>query len=206
MLKRLFDLIAAAAGLVLLAPLLAVAAIMVRRSSPGPLLFHQERVGKNGQTFKVCKFRTMYVLRTPEQGSFEAGTTARVTPIGRLLRKWKVDELPQLWNVLMGDMALVGPRPEVRKWVDSYPAHWARVLTVRPGITDPASIIYRNEEEILAASPDPERTYREVVLPHKLDLYEHYVRTRSFWGDVGILFRTVGAVLSKTEPDQSCSP
>ncbi len=145
----------------------------------------------------LFKFRTMTVRKGTEQGSFDAGSAARVTRVGAFLRKTKLDELPQLWNVLKGDMSLVGPRPEVRKWVEAYPERWARVLTVRPGITDPASIEFRNEEDILAASPDPERTYREVILPRKLDLYEEYVRTRSFWGDVGILLKTVWAVVGR---------
>ena len=133
--------------------------------------------------------------KAQDGGSFAVGDASRVTPIGQLLRKSKLDELPQLWNVLTGDMSLVGPRPEVRKWVDAYPERWSRVLTVRPGITDPASIVYRNEEELLARSPDPERTYREVILPHKLDLYEEYVRTQGFWRDIRVLLTTLWVVL-----------
>jgi lipopolysaccharide/colanic/teichoic acid biosynthesis glycosyltransferase len=120
-----------------------------------------------------------------------------VTRVGKLLRKTKLDEFPQLWNVLVGDMSLVGPRPEVRKWVEAYPDRWAKVLAVRPGITDPASIEFRNEEELLAAAPNPETYYRKVILPRKLDLYEEYVETRSFWGDVGILLKTVWAVAGR---------
>jgi lipopolysaccharide/colanic/teichoic acid biosynthesis glycosyltransferase len=120
-----------------------------------------------------------------------------VTRVGKLLRKTKLDELPQLWNVLVGDMSLVGPRPEVRKWVEAYPDRWSKVLAVRPGITDPASIEFRNEEELLAAAPDPKTCYRDVILPRKLDLYEEYVETRSFWGDVGILLKTVWAVAGR---------
>ena len=123
------------------------------------------------------------------------GNRRRVTGVGRLLRATKLDELPQLWNVLKGDMSLVGPRPEVRQWVAAYPERWARVLTVKPGITDPASIVYRDEESILARSPDPERTYREDILPHKLDLYEEYVRSRNFFGDIGIILKTLFAVI-----------
>ncbi|HEX2746850.1 MAG TPA: sugar transferase, partial [Verrucomicrobiales bacterium] len=118
----------------------------------------------------------------------------RVTKTGRLLRKSKLDELPQLWNVIRGEMALVGPRPEVRKWVKAHPDRWAFVHTVRPGITDPASIEFRNEEELLAAAADPEALYREVILPRKLDLYENYIRTRASGRDLGILLKTVGVV------------
>ena len=200
MLKRAFDLMAAAAGLVLLAPLLAVVAAAVRRSSPGPVLFRQERVGRGGRTFMLLKFRTMRVAAEAEQGRFEAGGSPRVTPLGRLLRRTKLDELPQLWNVLKGDVSLVGPRPEVRQWVAVYPERWARVLTVRPGITDPASILYRDEEELLARWPNPEGAYRDTVLPHKLALYEEYVRTRCFRNDLRILFRTLWVVARGSAP------
>ncbi len=191
MLKRSLDITAAAAGLALLSPLLLAVAAAVRRSSPGPILFRQERVGRNGRTFVLLKFRTMRVAEGTEKGSFDAGGSVRITPLGRILRRTKLDELPQLWNVLTGDLSLVGPRPEVRRWVEAYPDRWASVLTVRPGITDPASILYRNEEAILARCSDPEAEYRDRVLPHKLSLYEEYVKTRSFSGDLIILFRTL---------------
>lgn len=196
--KRLFDLACALGGIVVLAPLLALLWLAVVVESGLPGLFRQRRVGLGGRDFVLFKFRSMTVRRGTEQGSFDAGSAARVTRVGRLLRKTKLDELPQLWNVLKGDMSLVGPRPEVRKWVEAYPERWAKVLTVRPGITDPASIEFRNEEEILAQSPDPERTYREEILPRKLDLYERYVATRSFWRDAGILLKTVWAVVANS--------
>jgi lipopolysaccharide/colanic/teichoic acid biosynthesis glycosyltransferase len=182
-------------GGIVLSPLLAILWLAVVAETGLPGLFRQRRVGRRGQDFTLLKFRSMTVRRGAEQGSFDAGNATRVTRVGRFLRKAKLDELPQLWNVLKGDMSLVGPRPEVRKWVEAYPERWAKVLIVRPGITDPASIEFRNEEELLARSPDPERTYREEILPRKLDLYERYVATRSFWRDVGILVRTVGAVV-----------
>ena len=116
--------------------------------------------------------------------------------MGAFLRKTKLDELPQLWNVLKGDMSIVGPRPEVRKWVDAYPDRWAKVLTVKPGITDPASIYYHNEEELLAQADDPEAYYRDHILPHKLDLYEEYVKTRSFYGDICLIIKTILTVFS----------
>jgi len=194
MVKCGFDLLLAALALLLFAPLLAVLGIAVRLSSDGPALFCQERIGRYGRVFVLFKFRTMHVLKGTENGSFDAGNVSRITSFGRFLRKTKLDELPQLWNVLTGDMALVGPRPEVRKWVEVYPDRWATVLTVRPGITDPASIVYRDEEEILARSADPERTYREEILPHKLSLYEEYVHSRSFLGDIGIIFKTLKVV------------
>ena len=181
-------------AILLLAPMLGVFAIAVRLSSAGPALFRQERIGRYGRVFVLLKFRTMHILKGTEKGSFDAGDASRITSFGRFLRKTKLDELPQLWNVLTGDMALVGPRPEVCKWVAVYPERWAKVLMVRPGITDPASIVYRDEEEILARSADPERTYREEILPHKLNLYEEYVHSRSFLGDIGIIFKTIKVV------------
>lgn len=137
-------------------------------------------------------------LAGAEKGSFDAGSSRRVTNVGRILRRTKMDELPQLWNVLKGDMSLVGPRPEVRKWVEVYPERWSEVLTVRPGITDPASIVFRHEEEILARSENPEAAYRDEILPRKLDLYQQYVRTRSFGGDLLILMKTLVALLRRS--------
>jgi lipopolysaccharide/colanic/teichoic acid biosynthesis glycosyltransferase len=194
-LKRTLDLLAAAVGLLVLAPVLLALALTVWAGTGFPILFRQQRLGRHGRDFRVLKFRTMSVVPEAESNSFEAGRTQRVTPIGRWLRRTKLDELPQLWNVFRGDMSLVGPRPEVRKWVEAYPERWAFVQTVRPGITDPASIRFRNEEEILASSADPEATYREVILPQKLALYEEYVRHRSFWGDLAIICKTIWVVL-----------
>jgi lipopolysaccharide/colanic/teichoic acid biosynthesis glycosyltransferase len=198
--KRLFDFVAAACGLLLLSPLLLLLAVAVVVDSGFPVLFRQVRVGCGGRDFRLAKFRTMTVLKEAEKGSFDAGSTRRVTTVGRFLRKTKLDELPQLWNVLVGNMSLVGPRPEVRQWVNVYPERWAQVHTIRPGITDPASIVYRNEEELLAAAEDPEAFYRDEILPRKLALYEAYVRGRSFWSDIGILLKTVRVVFGVGNP------
>ena len=141
----------------------------------------------------------MTVRRDSELGSFDAGNAVRVTPFGRFVRRTKLDELPQLWNVLRGDMSMVGPRPEVRRWVNEYPERWARVLRVRPGITDPASIRFRNEEELLAAAEDPQRLYREVILPEKLGHYELYVANWSLLGDLGVLVKTLFAVVFRRD-------
>lgn len=194
MTKRAFDIVVSAVLLLLLSPVLLAAAAAVTLDSPGGPLFFQERVGKGGRAFQIVKFRTMTKRAALGHASFEPGTRSRVTRIGRLLRRTKVDELPQLFNVLIGNMSMVGPRPEVRHWVDCYPDRWARVLRVRPGITDRASIEFSNEEALLAASCDPEKTYREEVLPRKLDLAEEYVRTRSMMGDIGIVLATVAHV------------
>ncbi len=201
MAKRVFDLVIALLGLIVLLPVLAIVAVLVRLSSPGPAQFRQIRVGRGGRNFVLLKFRTMTVQSGSETGAFDAGDGTRVTKIGRFLRASKLDELPQLWNVIRGDMALVGPRPEVRKWVEMNPERWAIVHAVRPGITDPAAILYRDEEKILANVPDPERLYREEILPRKLDLYEEYVRSRTFWGDVKILGRTAIALVAGTPAD-----
>jgi lipopolysaccharide/colanic/teichoic acid biosynthesis glycosyltransferase len=193
--NRCFDISFSLLGIAVLLPVMALLAVLVKITSPGPVLFRQIRVGRGGKDFTLFKFRSMTVKPEAEKGAFEPGNLQRVTAIGRLLRSAKLDELPQLFNVLRGDMSLVGPRPEVRKWVDAYPERWAKVLVVRPGITDPASILFRNEEKILAQSDDPERTYREEILPRKLDIYEQYVANRSAFSDLIILIQTVLAVL-----------
>lgn len=196
--KRLFDILAAAVGLVVLSPLLLVTALVILVGDGWPVLFLHERVGRSGRMFRLVKFRTMTDLSNDDRNGFTPGERKRVTAIGRFLRRAKMDELPQLWNVLVGDMAIVGPRPEVRKWTAVYPERWALVHTVRPGITDPAAIAFRNEEEILAAADDPERTYRSEILPKKLDMYETYVKTRSFGGDLKLICRTLRALLHGT--------
>ncbi len=193
--KRALDIIVSATGLLLLLPLLLILALLVRLTSNGPALFRQQRVGLGGKPFTMLKFRSMTVRDDAQKGSFDAGDDTRVTRIGRFLRKTKLDELPQLWNVMKGDMSIVGPRPEVPKWTEVYPKRWEKVLQVRPGITDPASIEFRNEEELLAASDDPEATYRNTILPRKLELYEQYIADNTAWTDASILLRTMLAVL-----------
>ncbi len=205
MAKRVFDLVIALLGLIVLLPVLAIVAVLVQWSSPGPAQFRQIRVGRGGRDFVLLKFRTMTVQSDSETGTFDPGDSSRVTKVGRFLRATKLDELPQLWNVIRGDMALVGPRPEVRKWVEVNPDRWAIVHAVRPGITDPAAILYRNEEKILANVPDPERLYREEILPRKLDLYVEYVRTRTFWADLKILGQTAIAIIAGAPADPHAS-
>lgn len=193
--KRLFDLLLSAVGLVCLLPLLLVIAALVRLNSPGPALFRQQRVGRHGRDFTLLKFRSMTVKSDTESGQFEPGNVSRVTAVGRFLRKSKLDELPQLWNVLVGEMSLVGPRPEVRPWVERFPDQWNAILKVRPGITDPAAILYRDEESLLRESANPERLYEEQILPRKLAIYESYVKDRSLFGDVKVLLFTLRALL-----------
>lgn len=139
----------------------------------------------------------MKINKTSNNNNFEPGNTTRVTKTGKYLRKTKLDELPQLYNVLKGDLSLVGPRPEVRRWVDVYPERWAKIHSIRPGITDNASILFRNEEEILSESADPEQTYMEIILPTKLDLYENYLKNHSFFGDIKLILKTVTTLVLK---------
>jgi lipopolysaccharide/colanic/teichoic acid biosynthesis glycosyltransferase len=192
--KRLLDIVGSLVGLLLLAPLFAVLWICVVVGSGRPGFFAQRRVGRRSRDFTLYKFRTMATRAGAEHGSFDVGSVARVTRVGRFLRASKLDELPQLWNVLRGDMALVGPRPEVREWVDAYPDRWEIVLSVRPGITDPASIEFRNEEEMLARSEDPHECYRNDILPRKLDLYRKYVENQTLWTDIQLILQTLWTV------------
>lgn len=192
--KRLLDLLLAALGLLLTSPVQALIALAVRLDSRGPVLFRQVRVGRAGQPFEILKFRTMTA------GAVGAAITtkgdARVTRVGRVLRSTKLDELPQLWNVLVGEMSLVGPRPEVPQYVALWPSHLRdKILSVRPGITDPASIEFRDEGALLATQVDPERYYREVLLPLKAQTYAEYVDSASLRGDLVILGQTIRAIL-----------
>ncbi|MGV7207282.1 sugar transferase [Oxalobacteraceae bacterium A2-2] len=197
--KRLFDLAAALLGLLLLAPVLAALAAWVRCDSPGPALYRQWRVGRHGVPFRIYKLRTM---RDGCGGpALTAGGDARVTRAGRWLRRHKLDELPQLFNVLLGDMSLVGPRPEVPRYVARYPAPQRRlVLSVAPGITDRAALAYRDEAALLAGAADPEQVYLHAILPAKLAHYLAYVRQRSLWTDLRILAATVAALLPWRPP------
>ncbi|SFB85548.1 sugar transferase [Massilia yuzhufengensis] len=193
--KRVFDLLGALAGLALLAPVLLAIALWIKLDSRGPVLYRQQRVGRGGRLFTIYKFRSMS-LRPVDGPQLTVGADPRVTRAGRFLRHYKLDELPQLWNVLEGSMSLVGPRPEVPRYVDCYPPDQRRVvLSVAPGITDWAAIRYKDENAILARAADPERAYVEAVLPVKLDYYVRYVRERSFWGDLRILAHTLAAIV-----------
>lgn len=196
MAKRLFDLLLAAAGLLLLSPLLLAIALAVRLDSPGPALFRQQRVGRGGRPFRIHKFRTM-VADAPARGpGLTIGDDARITRVGRFLRAKRLDELPQLIDVLVGDMSLVGPRPELPRYVAHYPAALReRVLAVRPGITDPSSLAHLDEAERLAAAADPEREYVEVILPAKLAAAADYADRASLATDLGVIWRTLRAVM-----------
>jgi len=198
--KRLLDLALASTAVVLLSPIFAILACCGLLSSGRPILFRQVRVGRHRTPFTLLKFRTMRPEKQLASGGFTPGDRSRVTGFGRFLRRTKLDELPQLWNVIRGDMSLVGPRPEVPKWTEVYADRWDRVLTVRPGITDPASIAFRDEESLLARAEDPERAYRDDILPKKLAMYEDYVARRNLRLDIAILAKTALALVVPRGP------
>lgn len=193
-LPRSVEALMALGGLVATAPVLAAAAAAVKLSSPGPILFCQERVGRFGRSFTLYKFRSMRVQNTGPQ--ITAKGDSRVTAVGKLLRKTKIDELPGLWNVVRGDLSLVGPRPEVPKYVDLKNPLWQKVLSVRPGITDTVTLRLRNEEELLASAPEePAAYYSKTLLPYKLRGYVEYLEQRSWRSDVEVLVKTALAVV-----------
>lgn len=194
--KRFFDFVASGLGLVLLAPFLVIVGIAIKVDSPGPIFFRQVRVGQFGKLFRIHKFRTMLTDAERKGLQITVGADARVTRVGGFLRKYKIDELAQLIDVFLGDMSLVGPRPEVPQYVECYPDGVREVvLSVKPGITDWASIKYKDENEILGGAADPNRVYIDEVLPVKIEYYLEYVKTRSFFGDVRIIFATLGALV-----------
>jgi lipopolysaccharide/colanic/teichoic acid biosynthesis glycosyltransferase len=194
--KRIFDWLASGLGLLVLSPVLLALALWIKLDSPGPVFFRQERVGQGGRVFRIHKFRTMVSDAERRGLQITVGADARVTRVGQWLRKYKLDELPQLLDVWMGHMSLVGPRPEVPRYVACYPADVRDVvLSVRPGITDRASIEFKDENEILGRAPDPHLAYVNEVLPIKLRYYVDYVAQRSFWSDVGIILMTVRALV-----------
>lgn len=189
--KRIFDIVFSLAGIIILSPLLVVIAVAVVLNSSGGAFYRQKRVGKNGQEFLLWKFRTMRT-GSDKQGLLTVGSRdSRVTTTGYFLRKYKLDELPQLFNVLSGDMSLVGPRPEVKKYVNLYTEEQRKVLSVRPGITDYASIEFSNENDILAASDEPERMYIEKIMPEKLNLNLKYIQKMGLFTDIQIILRTL---------------
>lgn len=192
--KRLFDIFASGVGLIVLSPLFLIVAVWIKLDSTGPVFYRQVRVGKGNQDFKIFKFRTMRI--GSDRGSLitVGGRDPRITTSGYFLRKTKIDELPQLINVLIGDMSLVGPRPEVRHYVNYWTPEQMRVLDVRPGITDPASIRYCNENELLEKADDPESFYINVIMQDKIGLYLDYVDNNGFWRDLQLIFSTVFAI------------
>ena len=195
--KRIFDVTASGLGLLLLSPLFLIVAIWIRLDSPGPVFYRQTRVGRYNKDFRLLKFRSMRVGSDKKGLITVGGRDPRVTRSGYWIRKYKLDELPQLINVFKGDMSLVGPRPEVRKYVDLYTPEQLHVLDVSPGITDMASIRYRNENELLEQAADPEQFYRDTVMQDKLRINLEYVSDHSFFKDIKIILMTFKAVVSE---------
>ncbi|MCV6628478.1 MAG: sugar transferase [Flavobacteriaceae bacterium] len=195
MLKRLFDILASGFGILILSPILLILSLAISFGSRGGVFYRQERIGRYGKAFRIFKFRSMYT-DSDKKGLLTVGDRdPRVTPIGYYLRKSKLDELPQLLNVFIGDMSLVGPRPEVERYVDLYSTEDKKVLRVRPGITDYASIHYRNETEILKAASDPEKKYIEEIMPAKLALNKKYIDEKSLYTDIKIIFATFKSIV-----------
>lgn len=195
--KRLFDILASGLGLLFLSPLFLVLAIWIKLDSPGPVFYRQVRVGRHNKDFRIYKFRSMKVGAEKQGLITVGGHDPRITRSGYFIRKYKLDEFPQLINVFVGDMSLVGPRPEVRKYVDMYTPEQMHVLDVRPGVTSLASIRYRNENELLDKAEDPDQFYIDVVMQDKLAINLEYIRDASFWYDIKLIFQTFWEVISK---------
>lgn len=195
--KRLFDIVASGLGLIVLSPLFIILAIWIKLDSKGPVFYRQVRVGYKNKDFRIFKFRSMRV--GADKGSLVTigGHDPRVTRSGYFIRKFKFDELPQLINVFLGDMSLVGPRPEVRHYVDYWTPKQMHVLDVRPGITDPASIKFRNENELMEKAEDPEKYYIEVIMQEKIKLYLEYVEKHGFLYDIGLIFKTFFVIVKE---------
>lgn len=195
--KRIFDILVSGIGLLCLSPLLLIVAIWIKLDSPGPIFYRQVRVGRYNKDFRIFKFRSMRI--GSDKGSLVTigGRDPRITRSGYFIRKFKIDELPQLINVIVGDMSLVGPRPEVRHYVNYWAPEQMHVLDVRPGITDPASIKYRNENELLAQAEDPEKYYIDVIMQEKIKLYLEYAEKSSFWYDIKLIFQTFWVIITE---------
>jgi lipopolysaccharide/colanic/teichoic acid biosynthesis glycosyltransferase len=195
--KRLFDIVASACGLIVLSPLFLILSIWIKLDSQGPVFYRQVRVGRHNKDFRIFKFRSMRVGADKQGLITVGGRDPRVTRSGYFIRKYKLDEFPQLINVFVGDMSLVGPRPEVRKYVDMYTEEQMRVLDVRPGITDLASIRYRNENELLEKAENPDQFYTDIIKQDKLAINLEYVANHSFWYDIKLIFKTFWEIVSK---------
>jgi lipopolysaccharide/colanic/teichoic acid biosynthesis glycosyltransferase len=200
MLKRVFDLVIALLGLILLAPVLLVVGVVIKLDSRGPVFYGGDRIGKDGKPFKMIKFRTMVVHADRMGAALTHGGDPRVTRMGRVLRKWKIDEIPQLINVVRGEMSLVGPRPEAPVYVHYYTPEQKQVLAIRPGITGLTQVRYRHEETLLSRCADPEKEYIETIMPQKLAIDLEYIRSRSLLMDLRLLFETFLAVFRRDEP------
>ena len=189
MIKRLFDIVASFFGIILLSPVLLAIAVLIKIRMPGPVLFRQIRAGRHGKPFSICKFRTMTLNHNGNTISVKG--ESRITPLGAILRKYKLDELPELWNVLKGDMSFVGPRPDMPEYLSRLFGEDKQILELRPGITGPATLVYANEEEILASVSDPRKHNDEILWPDKVRMNLEYYQNHSFIGDLKIILRTI---------------
>ncbi len=194
--KRIFDFFFSLIGLVFLSPLFILIGILIKFDSSGPIFFRQERIGLNGKKFRMYKFRTMAGDAEKKGMQITVGKDSRINRIGHYLRKFNLDELPQLINVLKGEMSIVGPRPEVPNYVELYTKEQKRVLSVKPGMTDYASLDFRKEDDLLGRTSDPEDFYIKEVLPKKLKLNLRYMEDQSFWLDMKLIFRTIGRIIA----------
>tara|TARA_Y100001935_G_scaffold250168_1_gene249837 strand:+ start:1438 stop:2037 length:600 start_codon:yes stop_codon:yes gene_type:complete len=189
--KRWFDFIAALIGFSVLSPVFLLISIIVKITSKGPVFFKQERIGKNFVPFKMIKFRSMIVNDAKNHQLVTYSGDPRITSVGKFLRRYKLDELPQLLNVILGDMSLVGPRPEVMRYIQHYKKEYEFILSIQPGITDNAAIAFRNEEEILSQYKDSETAYIEKIMPKKMALYKKYIQKQTFLNDIGLILKTI---------------
>ncbi len=199
-LKRVVDIFLSFIALLILSPVFCIIIVLIKLDSPGNPFFVQERIGKGTRPFRLTKFRSMTCAQNPTERQFEPGNSCRVTGMGAFLRKTKIDELPELFNVLKGDMSIVGPRPEVPKYVQMLSDNFTPILQVRPGISDFASIKYRNEEQLLAGQQDPEDFYLNVILPNKLRLGSRYIEEISLKTDLQIIIGTLKSIINKVTP------
>ena len=189
--KRWFDFFAALIGFSVLSPVFILLSIVVKMTSKGPVFFKQERIGKNFVPFKMIKFRSMIVNDAKNHQLVTSSGDPRITSVGKFLRRYKLDELPQLLNVILGDMSLVGPRPEVMRYIQHYKKEYEFILSIKPGITDNAAIAFRNEEEILSQYKDSETAYIEKIMPKKMALYKKYIQKQTFLNDIGLILKTI---------------
>lgn len=203
---RVFDFIVSLLGIIVLSPLFIFVVVFIKSTSPGPVIYAQKRVGRNGRLFRLYKFRSMLVNADRIGTSVTTGNDPRITKTGRILRKTKLDELPQLWNVLKGDMSFVGPRPDVPEIVDKYTPEMRRILTIRPGITSNATLHLRNEDDLLSLAKYPDKAYEEIFVPAKVKLAMEHVKHRSFFFDFSILLKTVWALTGgRIVPIKECT-
>ena len=195
--KRLFDIIASACGLLVLSPVFLIMAIWIKQDSNGPVFYRQVRVGRHNKDFRIFKFRSMRVGADKGGLVTIGGRDPRITRSGYFIRKYKLDEFPQLINVFLGEMSVVGPRPDVRHYVNYWTPEQMHVLDVRPGITDPASIKFRNENELMEKAEDPEDYYINVIMQEKIKLYLEYIQNASCWSDIKLIFKTFKVIITE---------